>query len=126
MTRKLVDLSVRYHGTWVPLMSDVIHYGIIDELVKSMGEHGLMLPIIVTHDGKVIDGSQRARAAKILGWTEIPCSDFEGCLGDCAYKPTLPREYRRHLKKMHKTLTIQEISVRTGLSMVKIQEYLKT
>lgn len=41
------------------------------ELVESIREVGLREPIVITRNGTIVCGHQRARACKILGWTEI-------------------------------------------------------
>jgi N6-adenosine-specific RNA methylase IME4 len=45
--------------------------GDIDSLARSMGEVGLLHPIVVTKDGALIAGKRRLEAARQLGWTEI-------------------------------------------------------
>jgi ParB family transcriptional regulator, chromosome partitioning protein len=47
-------------------------YGDIASLAASMDALGLLQPIVVTSDGKLIAGARRLKAAKQLGWTEIP------------------------------------------------------
>ena len=46
--------------------------GDIDGLAASMGELGLLQPIVVRPDGILIAGERRLRAAQQLGWGEIP------------------------------------------------------
>ena len=41
-------------------------------LVASMDELGLLQPIAIRPDGRLIAGERRLRAARALGWTEIP------------------------------------------------------
>jgi len=44
-----------------------------DMLVKSMRENGFTQPVIVNEDtGEIVDGEHRWRAAKVLGFAEIP------------------------------------------------------
>jgi ParB-like chromosome segregation protein Spo0J len=54
-----------------------------DSFVESMRE-GLHVPVEVTPDGMIIDGHQRIRAAKELGWTEITAWVREDLAGDDA------------------------------------------
>jgi len=42
------------------------------KLKKGLTEFGIVDPLIVNKDGTLIGGHQRLRAAKELGWTEIP------------------------------------------------------
>jgi N6-adenosine-specific RNA methylase IME4 len=46
--------------------------GDIDGLAASIAELGLLQPVVVRPDGMLIAGERRLRAAKLLGWTEIP------------------------------------------------------
>jgi ParB-like nuclease family protein len=40
-------------------------------LAANIAELGLLHPIVVRPDGRLIAGERRLRAAKLLGWTEI-------------------------------------------------------
>ncbi len=53
-----------------------------DDLVESMGREGLREPIWATPDRILIDGHQRVRAAKGLGWTEIKVWVRDDLAGD--------------------------------------------
>lgn len=44
----------------------------IEELAASMKTHGLISPIEVDEKGVIITGETRYRAARLLGWNEIP------------------------------------------------------
>jgi N6-adenosine-specific RNA methylase IME4/ParB-like chromosome segregation protein Spo0J len=46
--------------------------GDIAELAASMAELGLMHPVVVTSDHKLVAGERRLRAARLNGWTTIP------------------------------------------------------
>jgi ParB family chromosome partitioning protein len=46
--------------------------GDIDGLAASMRDLGLLHPVVVRPDGKLIAGERRLRAAKQPGWTNIP------------------------------------------------------
>ena len=46
--------------------------GDIASLAASMAELGLLQPIVIRPDGRLIAGERRLRAAKLLGWTAIP------------------------------------------------------
>jgi len=59
------------------------HFGDIDALCKSINDVGLLHPVVVTEDGKLIAGERRVEAAKRLGWSEIPvtvATDLEGII----------------------------------------------
>src|ERR1700729_3030682 len=45
--------------------------GSIDPLATSMQELGLLHPVVITADGKLIAGARRLEAAKLLGWDEV-------------------------------------------------------
>ena len=47
-------------------------HGDIASLAASMDALGLLHPVVVTLDGKLIAGARRLKAAKQLRWTEIP------------------------------------------------------
>jgi hypothetical protein len=46
--------------------------GAIAGLAASMAEFGLLHPIVIRPDGVLIAGERRLKAAKQLGWTDIP------------------------------------------------------
>jgi ParB/RepB/Spo0J family partition protein len=46
--------------------------GDIASLAGSMGELGLLQPVVVRPDGHLIAGERRLRAAQLLGWKTIP------------------------------------------------------
>jgi N6-adenosine-specific RNA methylase IME4 len=48
--------------------------GDIAGLARTMAELGLLQPVVVRPDGKLIAGERRLRAAKQLGWAEIPAT----------------------------------------------------
>ena len=41
------------------------------DLVNSIGEVGLLQPIVVTPDNTIISGHRRYKAIQSLGWTEV-------------------------------------------------------
>lgn len=43
-----------------------------DELLRSLGTHGMRLPILLTEELVVADGARRLVRAKKLGWREVP------------------------------------------------------
>jgi N6-adenosine-specific RNA methylase IME4 len=46
----------------------------VKEIAESMGEIGLLHPIVINSSNKLIAGAHRLEAAKLLGWTDIKCS----------------------------------------------------
>lgn len=46
--------------------------GDLSDLAASISVHGLMHPIVVTSDLRLIAGQRRLEACKSLGWTEVP------------------------------------------------------
>lgn len=46
--------------------------GDIDALASSLGEVGLLQPVVVTPDCKLVAGQRRLEAARLLGWDRIP------------------------------------------------------
>lgn len=53
----------------------------VPELAESIKEHGLIQPIVLTYDKRLIAGESRIRAVKSLGWTTIRAV-FRGVLDD--------------------------------------------
>jgi ParB family chromosome partitioning protein len=47
--------------------------GDVEALAQSIEELGLLQPIAVDENSKLIAGHRRLEACKMLGWTEIPC-----------------------------------------------------
>jgi ParB family transcriptional regulator, chromosome partitioning protein len=45
--------------------------GNINELMDSMRTHGLLNPIVITHDYQLIAGFRRLESAKKMGWEKI-------------------------------------------------------
>ena len=58
----------------------------VEELARSIAAVGLMNPITVTQDNRLIAGLHRLEAVKLLGWTEIECtvSDADGLQAELA------------------------------------------
>jgi ParB/RepB/Spo0J family partition protein len=54
-----------------------IDLGNLDELASSIARHGLLHPIIVTKDLRLVAGERRFRACQKLHWKEIPIQWFE-------------------------------------------------
>ena len=48
--------------------------GDVDALARSIGEIGLLQPIVLRPDGMLIAGERRLRAVQKLGWSEIPAT----------------------------------------------------
>lgn len=45
----------------------------IHELMESIKQFGILMPLMITHDCKLIDGHRRLACAKELGMTDVPC-----------------------------------------------------
>ena len=79
----------------------------VDELSKSIAEVGLLNPIVVTMDGRLVAGAHRLEACRRLGWTTIPAAAVE-------------------LDALHAELAeIDENLVRNELSVLERSESLK-
>jgi len=57
--------DIRVEGNHRPLRP-------IDSLMESIKEHGLLHPITVTSDFRLVAGQHRLEAVKALGWTHVP------------------------------------------------------
>lgn len=55
--------------------------GDLNELARSLAQCGLIQPIVIDDDGRLVAGGRRLAAAKLLGWQEIDCRLF-GALSD--------------------------------------------
>lgn len=49
-------------------------FGDIEGLAAWIAMDGLIEPIVVTPDGRLLAGHRRLRACQMLGWTDIPVS----------------------------------------------------
>jgi N6-adenosine-specific RNA methylase IME4/ribosomal protein S14 len=47
-------------------------HGDLESLANSISHFGLLHPVVVGSDGKLIAGERRLHAVKLLGWTDIP------------------------------------------------------
>ena len=65
MTRRRIDEIVIGERTRRDL-------GDIEGLAASINELGLLQPVVVRPDGRLIAGERRLAAAKFIGWNEIP------------------------------------------------------
>ena len=48
--------------------------GDIQGLAESIRQFGLLRPVLITADGRLIAGRRRLEACKLLGWETIPVS----------------------------------------------------
>ncbi len=72
-----------------------LDYGDIDSLAKSINEHGLIQPIIINQENRLIAGGRRLAAMQQLGWTEIPIVYRETLTEDELYVLELEENIRR-------------------------------
>jgi len=56
-----------------PINSEIYRDSDVGDLVNSIGEVGLLQPIVVTPDNTIISGHRRFNAIQSLGWTEVEC-----------------------------------------------------
>ena len=54
-----------------PINSEIYRDSDVGDLVNSIGEVGLLQPIVVTPDNTIISGHRRFKAIQTLGWTEV-------------------------------------------------------
>lgn len=52
--------------------------GDVSDLAASIALHGLMHPIVVTTEGRLIAGERRLAACRSLGWTDVKVTFIEG------------------------------------------------
>jgi len=46
--------------------------GNLRTLAESIEEVGLLHPVVVTPEGRLVAGQRRLEACRMLGWTEVP------------------------------------------------------
>lgn len=51
--------------------------GEVDPLAESIRSVGLLHPVVVTEDGRLVAGARRLEACKVLGWDEVPVTVAE-------------------------------------------------
>ena len=56
-----------------PINSEIYRDSDVGDLVNSIGEVGLLQPIVVTPENIIISGHRRFNAIQSLGWTEVEC-----------------------------------------------------
>ena len=56
-----------------PINSEIYRDSDVGDLVNSIGEVGLLQPIILNKEKIIVSGHRRFRAAQLLGWKEIEC-----------------------------------------------------
>ena len=54
-----------------PINSEIYRDSDVGDLVNSIGEVGLLQPIVVTPENIIISGHRRYKAIQSLGWTEV-------------------------------------------------------
>jgi len=56
-----------------PINSEIYRDSDVGDLVNSIGEVGLLQPLVVTPDNTIISGHRRFKAIQSLRWTEVEC-----------------------------------------------------
>jgi ParB-like chromosome segregation protein Spo0J len=83
MTQPLQPLRVRIPISSIDASGRIrADYSHLDELTESISREGLIQPIVVTIDNKLVAGGSRLRAAQALGWTEIDVTYLEALSED--------------------------------------------
>ena len=54
-----------------PINSEIYRDSDVEDLVNSIGEVGLLQPIVVTPHNLIVSGHRRFKAIQSLGWTEV-------------------------------------------------------
>lgn len=85
-------------------------YGDLEELAQSLDRYGLIQPIVINQDKRLIAGGRRLQAATDLGWTSIDCVYRETMSDDELHELELEENVRRkEMDWKEKTLTILNI-----------------
>ncbi len=121
------------------LMQPRKDFGNIDELARSIGEKGILEPILVrAKDGKfeIIAGERRFRAAKLAGLREIPSIEFEIPDNEALELSIIENIQRKDLNVYEQAYSLkslsdiygythEEIAKKLGKSRVTISELLR-
>jgi len=121
------------------LMQPRKDFGNIDELANSIGEKGILEPILVrSTEGKfeIIAGERRFRAAKLAGLLEIPCIEFEIPDNEALELSIIENIQRKDLNVYEQAYSLkslsdiygythEEIAAKLGKSRVTISELLR-
>src|ERR1035437_3039514 len=99
--------------------------GDIRPLVDSIAEVGLLHPVVVTPDGRLIAGQRRLEACRLLGWTDVPVTVvdlYQAARGEAhenfVRKDLLPSEIvalKRAIEPLERRAARQRQGARTDL-----------
>ena len=56
-----------------PINSEIYRDSDVGDLVNSIGEVGLLQPIVITPDNTIVSGHRIFKAIQSIGWTEVEC-----------------------------------------------------
>jgi hypothetical protein len=81
-------------------------------LAKSVGERGVLEPLVVTADHFILSGHRRHAAARLAGLGEVPCRVLDVCRGDGTGDDFLRllREYNRQRVKSLDEVVREEVA----------------
>lgn len=108
----------------------------LESLAENMQRNGVIVPLLVTRDKKIVSGERRFRAAKMAGLTEVPViyiegQSFEKALADNILREGLTAiEKAEGLKKLYNqlkvdtSLTQAQFGKAYGLKKATISEYI--
>lgn len=102
-------------------------FGNIDELAKSIGEKGILEPILVrAKEGKfeIIAGERRFRAAKLAGLIEVPCIEFEIPDNEALELSIIENIQRKDLNVYEQAYSLKSLSDIYGYTHEEIAEKL--
>ena len=102
-------------------------FGNIDELAKSIGEKGILEPILVrAKEGKfeIIAGERRFRAAKLAGLVEVPCIEFEIPDNEALELSIIENIQRKDLNVYEQAYSLKSLSDIYGYTHEEIAEKL--
>lgn len=98
----------------------------LEELSQSLDQHGMMQPLVVMEAGdgtyQLLAGERRLRAAKKLGWDEIPVVMRSGVTGDRHRLELALTEnvQRQNLNPIEEALGYQQLNEEFGMSHEEI------
>lgn len=87
-----------------------IDLGDIDDLAASLARYGLIQPIVVSQDKRLVAGGRRIAAAIKLGWQDIDVVFKEALTSDVLHEMELEENVRRkEMSWQERTLNIEQI-----------------
>jgi hypothetical protein len=83
-------------------------------LSESIGQHGILDPLVVTRDYFILSGHRRHAAARMAGLMEVPCRVADVTRGDPGFVPLLMEYNRQRVKSFDEVVREEVIASNPG------------